>query len=196
MKDFILLFKSPSELYQKGREDVSIKVPMILYLLLGCLSIIVLYYGVESSPTVEALKMTAASSPVMLGVTMVSGLFGTLLGLFIMVQILYYVMILTCKVIDDVDFNKKQVKKLLYLAEILPAIPFSVLHIIVMLVTKAEVSLWLSTICGIVTSLFTCLMIGYTMKVSMGAKKAHIIYPGFVFAIGVITQIINFVSGK
>lgn len=196
MNDFILLFKSPSELFQKGREDVSIKVPMTIYLLLGLLSIIALYFGVESGPTADMLKATAVPTPMMLGVTMASGLFGTVLGLVIMVQIVYYVMILTCRVIDDVDFEKKQVKKLIYLSEILPAIPFSILQIIIMFVTKAEVSVLFSTVCGTITSLLSCLMIGYMMKVSMGAKKAHIIYPGFVFGIGVIMQIMTFISAK
>ena len=196
MKDFMLLFKSPSELYQKGRQNVSISIPMILYMLLGCLSVIALYCGVESGPTVDVLKSATDTLPMMLPITLVSGIVGTIIGLVIIVQIVYYVMILTCKVMDDVEFEKRQVKKLIYLAEILPAIPISLLQIIFMFATKTEVPLMLSTICGFITSLLTSLMIAYTMKVSMGTKKAHIIYPSLVFVISAIIQILSFISAN
>ena len=192
MKDFLLLFKEPSQLYKKGRQNISITIPLILYFVLGFFSIFALYYGVESGPTVEVLKMTPSAMPFVL----VSGFIGVVIGLLILVQIVYYVMILTCKIMEDVEFEKKQVKKLIYLAEILPSIPITVLQIIFMLVTKTEVPMVLSTICGVIASILTCLMIGYTMKVSMGTKKAHVAYPVLVFAVSIIMQVVSFITAN
>lgn len=192
MKDFILLFQAPSELYKKGRKNVSIMIPLIIYFILGILSIAALYFGVESGPTVDILRATPGALPI----TMASGILGVVLGLVIAVQILYYAMVLCCKMMDDVEFEKKLVKKLIYLAEILPAIPITLLQIIFMFVIKIEIPTMLGTICSIISSLLTCLMIYYTMKVSMGTKKAHLYYPAFVFAVMVLIQVISLITAN
>lgn len=192
MKDFMLLFRAPSELYQKGRKNVSIMIPLMLYFILGILSLIALYYGVESGTAVDILKAT--STPITM--VMISGSIGVILGLVIVVQILYYAMVLCCKVIDDVEYEKKQVKKLFYLAEILPAIPITLLQIIFMVATKTEVPTVLNIICSLVSAILTCLLLSYTMKTSMETKKAHVFYPALVFVIMVLIQIVSFITGN
>lgn len=180
------------ELYQKGRKNVSVLIPMLLYLLVGGLSAVVLYKSVESGPTVEMTKAAAVSLPLMI----VSGIIGILLGIVIIVQVAYYAMVLFCKVTEDVDFEKKQVKKLVYLAEIVPSIPITLLQVIFMLATKAEVPPVLGTVSGIVSALLTCLMLNVTMRVSMGTKKAHITFPVLAFIVMVIIQVVSLVAAN
>lgn len=190
MKDFLLLFQSPSELYRKGRNNVSIGIPVALYLAISFLSVIALYYGVETGSTKQVLDMMPTAMPVVI----ISGMIGTIIGLVLYVQIIYYTMILYCKLTEDVIFEKKQVKKLIYLAQIIPALPISLLQILFMFLTKTELPLFLSLISGAVRSILSCLMISYTMKTSMETKKAHVIYPVLLFAVFLLIQLVSFFS--
>lgn len=190
MKDFLLLVQSPSELYRKGRNNVSIGIPVALYLAISFLSVIALYYGVETGSTKQVLEMMPTAMPVVI----ISGMIGTIIGLVLYVQIIYYTMILYCKLTEDVIFEKKQVKKLIYLAQIIPALPISLLQILFMFLTKTELPLFLSLISGAVRSILSCLMISYTMKTSMETKKAHVIYPVLLFAVFLLIQLVSFFS--
>ncbi|MDD3186627.1 MAG: hypothetical protein PHT76_15155 [Anaerostipes sp.] len=192
MKDFILLFKNPREIFCKEREKTSVFGVFLLFLATYAVSFAVSMKQINNDAFGSLLKQIHLNAYVLVPIF----LFFSWLTVVIAVSILSPIFRICVRKIDSINIeNKKNFKSLIYLCYLIPSIITIIFDSIYTLITNnAQQPPYLSPCTSIYTSLIFSIMLSYILDHVYHGKKSRNIIPVVYFLITTASTVIGLFS--
>lgn len=192
MKDFILLFKNPREIFCKEREKTSVFVVFFLFLAFYAVSFAISMNKINNDAFGSFLKQIHLNTYVLVPVF----LFFSWITVVITVSILSPIFRICVSRIDSVTIeNKKNFKSLIYLCYLIPNIITIVFDCIYTLIANnVQQPPYLNPCTSIYTSLIFSIMLSYILDHVYHGKKSRNIIPVVYFLITTASTVIGLFS--
>ena len=185
MKDFMLLIRSPKEIFCKERENTSIIITVLIFLVTASISAWRTLIFAENTQVTELLKKANISTMTNLPIAVVSICISLVIG----VSILTVIMRTFVKGVDQIIVEKKNTKKLVYLAVLLPQIVTNIFNIIFYFSAKTMQPSYLSGMTSIYEAIVTAMLLYLILARVVKAEKSANIFPMLYILFHIITSL-------
>ncbi|WP_434297863.1 YIP1 family protein [Clostridium sporogenes] len=177
MNNFITFFKSPTMFFSKDKEDTSIIAFFLLFLAILFLRTYTSIFVVTSADVSKLLDTLKLNQWCLVIISLVANLF----ILLVTVNIIYLLVSISTSIFEHINFNKKNVKNLIYVSYLVPITLSYFIQLIFMLVTKQSIPAISTNIISLFVYFILSFMVFLILKITIKTKNLHKYLPIIVF---------------